>query len=609
MVTRPSWRSLVKFTKENRVRNLAFTHNDRKNFTMDYTTTILILCALMGAMAVCGMACPTATVVKGCDFAQFLVDQQPVYDKLILEDITPIDGWVGNMAMGTFPAFSGVEHTLDRFTDVWPDTTKTWTRVQDGSCLGTPCDQNRYVIGWGAKRLTYFLEQQSWKTQLLCYDQEMHVTHAREHFAQIISNVLKPATSAIQSEFMRKRALLNAGKKWVACFDMRDFTFQFSLGPLGNEEIFFDCSVPPSGSQNGSAKKLTPQMLQRRFEPLMSIGYAGRNPFKETAPFIELVTDVSTCWELDKLGGQQGVGGTPSINGNWRFTEWGDANKYWRYGFSGSIGNYMVRADHNGLRFNYVRDLGAAQAPNRYRYQVVLPYKNVTTGGAGGAPGLQRVRNNDFDLALYRISYIWHKKGMEALVADATPVNKEMPYSSRNFGGRWQFVMDNLGEDVNGRAIENFLRNKGMFVADFKLAIRPMYTEFVEAIFHLGEPQCVQEINTCSGDPGYPTQSYNSANENCGDSNINILFTPQLATHADGTSGTYEILANTITCDGEPVSHAAITGSSSLPVLVQQLNQLVQIGAGAGSWTVQGSQIQLQATACNNVIMPWLQSV
>jgi len=555
------------------------------------------------------MACPTPTVVRGCDFAQYLVDQQPVYDKLILEDMTPVDSWVGNMSMGTFEAFTGAEHTLDRFTDVWPDTTKQWTRTQYGNCLGTPCDKNRYTIGWGAKRLTYFLEEQSWKTPLLCYDQDMHVTHAQEHFAQIISRVLKPATAAIQSNFMRKRAATNAGKKWVACFDVRDFTFIFSLGSVSGQtdaEVFFDCSIPPTGSQNGSAKKLTPQMLQRRFEPLMSIGYAGLNPFKETAPWIELVSDVTTCWELDKLGGQQGIGGVPSVNGNWRFEEWGAANKYWRYGFSGSIGNYMVRTDHNGLRFNFVRDLGAAAAPNRFRYQVILPYRNVITGGAGGAPGLQRVRNDDFDKALFRLSYIWHKKGMEALVADATPINPQMPFSSRDFGGRWQFVMDNLGADQNGRVIENFLRNKGMFVADWKLSIRPLYTEFVELIFHKSEPQCVIEIDTCAADPGYPTQSYNSANANCGDISLSIAFLPILATSRATGLQTYEVLANSIFCDGEPVNHAAITGTTTLAALVNQLNALVP---GLGLWGNTATQLILSGTNCSNIALDFLETV
>jgi hypothetical protein len=437
------------------------------------------------------------------------VDQQPVYDKLILEDIRPTDGWILNVKTGTFDAFSGTEHTLDRFNHVFPDTTKVWNKTQAGNCLGTPCDKTEHCIGWGATRLTYYLEEQSWNTPLLCYDQEMHITKARENFRYIISDILKPATQDIQSSFLRKRHLLWAKKKWVANKDQDDFTYVFN--GTGDNEIFFDCSAPPS-----RVKKLTPQMLQRRVQPLLRLGYAGKNPFRaDLPPMIELVTDMDTCWELDKLGGQTGIGGTPSIAGNWRFEQWDAANKYWRYGFNGQIGNYMVRADWAGLRFNYVKDLGAGSAPNRYRYQVVLPYVNVASSGAGGAAGLKSEANADFDKALFGISQIHHKAGMEALVADATPVNPEMPFSSRNFGGRWQFVMDNLGADQAGRAVENKRRNKGQFIADFKQAIRPLHTEFMEAIFHKREPQCVIEIDTCATDPGYPSQSYGSCNVTC----------------------------------------------------------------------------------------------
>jgi hypothetical protein len=449
-----------------------------------------------------------ASVVSCTKFAQYLVDQQPVYDKLILSDIRPTDSWILNVKTGTFESYSGVEHTLDRFRHVFPNTTKTWNRTAYASCVGTPCDKTEYCIGWGATRITYYLEEQSWQTPLLCFDQDMHVTKAQEHFRQIISDILRPATTDIMSNFLRKRAITHADKRFIANRTMTEFTFAWSL--VGDEERFFDCSANPN-----QVFKLVPQMLQSRFEPLMRRGYGGKNPFKETAPFIELVTDISTCWELDKLGGQTGNGGTPSVAANWRFTQWDSANAYWRYGFSGQIGNFMVRVDPMGLRFNFVRDLGAASAPNRYRYQVVLPYKNQITSGAGGAPGLGSIENSDFDNAQFRISYIWHKMALEALVADATPVNPEMPFSSRNFGGKWQFVMDNLGTGSDGCVVENKRRNKGQFIADFKLAIRPLYTEFLNVFFHRGEPFCVPEISNCSSDPGYPTQTYDSCNTNC----------------------------------------------------------------------------------------------
>ena len=435
--------------------------------------------------------------IVSCDkFTQFLVNQEPVYDRLILSDIRPSEGWIGHISTGTFPAYSGVEHTLDRFNHVFPDITQAWNRTQASSCVGTPCDKTENCIGWGATRITYFLEEQSWATPLLCYDQEMHITHAREHFRQIISDILKPATNEIMSNFFRRRALEHAGRKWVADANMTEFTGSWVLA--GTQEIYYDATACPTS-------KLTPQMLQRRVHPLMLLGYMGKQPFKDSPPFIELVTDMETTWDLDK---QTTVS---SIGDKWRFTEWDAANKYWRYGFGGQLGNYVIRVDPTGLRFNLV---GAAPGGG-CRFQVVLPYTNVASSGAGGAAGLKSEVNDDYQNAQYTMSFIWHKKGMEALVADATPVNPEMPYSSRNFGGKWQFVMDNLGADQDGCVIENKRRNKGQFIADFKLAIRPLYTEFVEAIFHKREPACVTVVAPCNADPGYPTQDYDSCNEVC----------------------------------------------------------------------------------------------
>jgi len=260
----------------------------------------------------------------------------------------------------------------------------------------------------------------------------------------------------------------------------------------------------------------------------------------------------------------------------------------------------------SNIRMNFIRDLGAGSAPNRFRYQIILPYINGITGGAGGAPGLGRDENPAFQLAQYRWGFIWHKDSMEVRVSDSRSINEQMPYMHRDFSGGWRFVMDNLGGDTNGRPIENFDRNKGMFVSDFKQGIRPLNTEWAELIFYKAEPQCVIEINTCAADPGYPTQSYKMANDECGASPINISWTIGLATHFDGSAATYEILANTIECNNEPVSHAAITGSTTLTALVAQLNTLVP---SLGVWSTNGVSITLQNTDCDNVEIPWLQSI
>ena len=133
--------------------------------------------------------------------------------------------------------------------------------------------------------------------------------------------------------------------------------------------------------------------------------------------------------------------------------------------------------------------------------------------------GLGSSQNPHWQTARYGMSFIWHRKALDVLVADATPVNPEMPYSARNFGGRWKFVMDNLGADCNGNVIENKRRNKGMFIADFKLAIRPMYVEWCEPILHLREPACIVIATPCSTDACYPSSlcvdDYNSCNCVC----------------------------------------------------------------------------------------------
>lgn len=467
------------------------------------------------------MACPEGTITA-CDFAQFLVDQTPRFDEMIMEDVRLTDGWIGHVATGTVPAGTPSEITQDRFRAVWANTTKAWRRVPVAGpgCTGEPCDPPTACIGWGADRLTYFEEEITYETPLFCYDQLMNVTAAEQHLAQIVNKILRPNTQNIFSMFARKRGLFWAKYKQAANALLSAFTYEWVSADLDgdgivDDEVYFDASVPPT-----QLFKLVPQMLQNNWSRSMREGYAGENPFKETAPFIELVTDMDTAWSLDKLGGQQGVGAAnnPNVASNWRFTEWGAANEYWRYGFSGQIGNYMVRVDEMGLRFNYVADLGAGAHGgngNRYRYQLILPYVNTTTTGAGGAAGIGSDVNEDFDKSHFRISYQWHKKGLEFLVPDNRSLNPEMPFAHRDFGGKWRFLMHDLGPDTTGAPITNKWENKGQFGAWFKYYVRPLHYEFLRGYLHKGEQFCIPEIDVCSDDPGYPEQSYNSCPPVC----------------------------------------------------------------------------------------------
>ena len=497
---------------------------------------------------------------------------------------------------GTVPMGTPTEVTQDRFKGVFPNVTRPWDRVRSGSCVGTPCDPSANRIGLGSERRTWYAEEQAWETDLICFKQAMHITQAAEQIEYFISDILRPATDTIASYFLRKRHLQWAGRHWQANSTMDQFTFEWTLS--GSDEIFLDCSVAPD-----NVFKLTPQMLQRRVVPLMSVGYDGKNPFKETMGYIELVTDLQTMWELDKLGGQQGVGGVPGIANNWRFTQWTAANEYWRYGFTGSLGNYLCRPDMQNLRFNYVGQSGAAaqNAANVFRYQLILPYANTVTSGAGGEPGIGREFNEDFENAQYQISQIHHKSGMQLMTLDARPLTPETQFMHPSFGGKWQWLQHDLGVDSQNRVINNQWGYKGKFGVWFEYYIRPMHTEFMEAIMHKREPACVIEIDTCNPSPGYPTQTYDSSNDGCPNTEQVISITPVLS---DAT-GTYEVLASTVLCNGSDVDNGALTGSTTLVALLAQINADSNLAA-LGTWAIVASDITLTGTSCTDLDFPFL---
>jgi hypothetical protein len=446
-------------------------------------------------------------------FAQFLVDEQPHYDKEILTTKQPDAlGWMGHVSSGTFDAGVGTTLYQDRLETTYPDTTQEWGSPSSASCSGSPCDPAENLIGYGATRRTFSVETQSWASQLFCYDQMIPISHAIETVKQYVDNILRPATKRIVSSLIRKRALYWSDTKIVA--NATGAAFNFIWQKVGTSETYLLTDQMPTSL-------LTPQLLQRQVQPLTARGYFGVNPYEgqEMLPLLELVTDMDTVWELDHLGGQMGTGGgnNPSIQGNWRFQQWEAATKFWRYGLSGQVGNYACRIDDEQLRFNYVGASGNATYP--YKFQVVLPFKNVASSGAGGEPGIKSIPNPDYFIASYRISFIWNKKSMEFQTQSNTSINPELPFLKRNFGGKWQFVMDNLtnGCDANGNpiAVNNSRRNKGKFIADFRVALRPRYTEYSVAIFHLGQALCIPVIAPCSITTGYPTQNYSSANTTC----------------------------------------------------------------------------------------------
>lgn len=493
-------------------------------------------------------------------FFASVLTQEPVYDKEILKDVRPTEGGLmGYYQTGMFDAYSGVEHTFDRFNDVYPDVTKPWSDVSGTQCVGSPCDPDENKIAWGTTRKTYGRQKTSWATDVLCFDEIMTRTRAKEHFAQIIADVLKPATQRIMSFYLARRAAELAGKKLaITAAGLVDFTFTWDSGGYQ----YMTATQDPTG-------RLTPEILRSRVYRQYALG--AIDMAKEGFDRLELHTDIDTFHYLSKQD--------PVLLDAWRFGEFGPAAKeFFKYGFSGYVGDFMVKCLMFPIRFNKV---------SAGRYQVVLPYKNVAT-----TLGIRSEYNEDYEKAQWQFSYINNKRALRVMPFKPEAVNKEMPFLVRDYAGRWKFGTNDLGADCNGKPVDNVRGNKGKFYADFDLAVKPEHDEWLELLFHKRDRPCITIVSTCNTDPGYPQQYYDSYPASCPSV---LVFT------AVAKGGVYTIAANSITADGNVVTHIAVS-QATLAGLIASLPTL------GGTWSIYDSttlKIQLSGSTFSSITLPF----
>jgi hypothetical protein len=522
----------------------------------------------------------TGNVISCKQFASFLVSQEPVYDKEVLKDIRPFDGLIGYYNTGSFDAYSGTTHTFDRFNSVFPNVTGVWENTSGASCVGQPCDPSENKIGWGFTRDTYSLEKQAWGSDILCFDQIMTKTKAKEHFRQIIDDVLRPATNWITTYYLQRKAMELSGYKpsgisggAFACkAGLPAISFSWVGTGYTTLRVLDSASAPVTAASLGL---LTPDILRSRVTRQYFLGAIQAG--KEGYDSLQLHTDKETFRYLAKSNSQ--------LTDSWRFGEFAPAAKeFYKYGFMGFVGDFMVKVLQFPLRFNATGTAG--------NYTLVLPYKNVAA-----SEGLRSEFNGDYDRAQYQISYINNPRALRVLPFRPEAVNPNMPFMVRDYGGRWKFATNDLGADCSGRPIDNSRGNKGKFIADFQLAVKPEHPEWLEAIFHKVNGACPVIIAGCAEDPGDPAQNYNSANSVCPSA---IQFTAV----ADDANN-FVIGTNGILCDGNIVTNAGIS-VASVASLVSTLQTRwdTEFGAGQGTWTVvSGNLIQLAGSSCTNVTL------
>ena len=534
-------------------------------------------------------------------FASYIASKSEHLDEPILLSMHPLDSqWIGHVSTGQFKAEDGVEHTFDRFENVFPKL-GPWRDVQAASCVGAPCAKPQTKIGLGFTRDSYKLQETDYATDLFCWDQILSKDRATEQFAHFVK-VLRRVSTLVWSYRFRTEALRIAKFKWVcnnngltAITATWDATMtQLTLTPV----IAGQDAMPTSRLQAGH--------LQRRVDPQIRAGCDGPKIDKNSAPKLELVTNMDTVWKL--------VEGDPTLTDHWRFSSFEDASKYYKFGWTGSVGNYGLRSDAFSLRFNV---LSHNVVTGVVVLQVVFPYNNIAA-----TEGIKEDVNADYDNTRVQLDFIHHRMAMTSLVREPRAINPEMPFAARDFAGRWQFVMDNLTcgtvkvAEVNAAgvvtgnviempiAVNNELRNQGKFVTSFGGAIQAKYPELEEGFISLRGPACIVDYPECAADPGYPAQHYESANDPCPTADVVIVQTPIV----NSGTGTYEIAANTILCNGMAIIGPAITGSTTITLLVAELNTKY---SAMGTWTVTGflgSTITLTGPNCTTIVMPWQDS-
>ena len=499
-------------------------------------------------------------------FSDYLIRRAEHFDSDIVKDITPTQGWVGHVSTGSFPSGDGVTRQFDKFHRVQPDLSGAWENVTADGCVGTPCDPSETEIGFGYTQEQYSLQTKSYKTQLFCFDLIMSADRAKEQFSHLI-NILKDSSSIIVSDRMKTEAFRIAGNKVLTGLTGTGVNIPFTYTSTGNLITMTPNALPDS--------ILTIDILQRWVQPLILEGYGGANPLPNQ--MFELVTDMETAWNLRE--------GNSSLTNSFQFTDFAQGGQLYKYGITDAIGNFGIRVDPAPMRF-----IETAGTLHR-----VFPYENGAAAGGYGGSGIKGNVNQDYIDAPYQIDFIHHRMAMKSLTRSTEQINSMMPFAQRDFGGNWQFVMDNLGADANGCVIENKRRNKGMFIADYSMATKPERPEWEVAILSARQRSCATVVAKCAEfvPATYNAQNYSSSNDACENT---VVVTKG--------AGAYPITidASSVTCNGVNVAHAASASLANQTAVLSFLNtELSELG----SWVASGaSNVALEGAVCTAVTIP-----
>jgi hypothetical protein len=430
-------------------------------------------------------------------YFDFLFDEEPHYDKDLLKDWFPTDdAWIGHVATMPWDSFTGTSHVYEKTHVQFPDLSQAWNvfDTQDSQCVNNACTPSSVTVGWGAEIKNYGRVRQSYSTNVLCFDQINTRAKAVMQLAEIIKGI-KNITKWVWSDYNRVNSLqladvINICGSALQTVQIGSTTFS---GNLTKIVLGSDSLLPTS--------MLTIQYLQRFYEVLSGFGYF-KNDTVPKSGIMKLITDpISANYLVEQ---------NPQLISGFKYDDFVKGGALFRYGMSKGIGNFGIAFDHWPARFYPAND-------GKGTLLRVWPYVNVPT-----TIGSKAVVNPQWIVAPVQYSCIWHPEAMRRATISLKSVNPEMPFLTRDLGGKWKFTGPEsdsfvVTDPITGTTcvIDNKRRNQGLFWSDFETGYRYEYPEWKACILHLRDPGAVTDSPPCSVAPSYVTQSFAGYNPVC----------------------------------------------------------------------------------------------
>ncbi len=426
-------------------------------------------------------------------FSSYLARRTPNFLKDFVEDLHPRDVVYTSLYENkTWTSYTGTQHTWDRIHVAMPNDGGDWEQMDAGACAMNICDPQSRQIDWGSTRASFGKFRRRWKTRILCLDQIRHVEEAEAQLEAIWKGLMK-VPEYIQADWMKYQQVLGADKIYIAGKAGTTVTVTAGMFTGGLNKINLGSSA------NLPTSKLTVPYLMRQTYRLQMEGYFD-GEYVPTGKY-KVITDEQTAYEL--------ANGNPALSAMYDAADFDKGGKYYQYGAMMGVGNFLLQDTPYPARFQHIGS-GVLQR--------IWPFQNIPAT-VGLKPDIDEAYIN----APYQISVLPHRKAREIYVGEIPSVHPKMQFGSRDLWGKWNWINDAYLQafDPNTGAacsMENPVRNKGYFLADFEAGVRNTRPELERVILHQREPQCMIDDPRCATTPAQVYQTLLPYNAFC-DSN------------------------------------------------------------------------------------------